>query len=560
MRQSKMQSWHSRPAGTHKFVCDLPRLEIALKRLHLGKSSPGGLTAEMLRQLPHDELIKMAAAIQEMFRSLSFEASWTVITASFIPKKAVTRSLSDMRPISGLCHSRKLLKNLRMDALPPLQWMAPQAGFVRGHQPAEAAIVLTRVAELAKEWASPVYVGQLDLRQAFDKINHSAVIDVLRAKQVPSQLIAVLVASWSQSEVSVRFQSVSSHRQICMQRGVPQGAPESLLVFVMTSDCSLGRLQEQCARTDAGWSIDTPSGPLLIHCLAYADDVLVFARSESALVKMLCDCCVEFGNIGLEVALDKKTFWTSSVNSSGHSLSVNGVFLPWSPSIEFIGCIFDLTGHSAKSGEHRQLKANGVFRRWALLLTNQTLPIRERMKAFRVSVANSALWLAGCWTLTKTQSSKLGSWSARLLCRMVSCRRRPDETPAEHWCRRHRKGHELAESFGLNIPQQCLLMKHRLAGHLARSARDSLAHRTLVARDLGWWCHSQAAHAKLKDKWRGVHSQRFKVWRWETPLESFYGRIRRKPNKDVTSKGWMLRAQDRVAWKRDECAFIAQKT
>ena len=42
--------------------------------------------------------------------------------------------------------------------------------------------------------------------------------------------------------------------------------------------------------------------------------------------------------------------------------------------------------------------------------------------------------------LNKTQSSKLGSWSARLLCRMVSFRRRPDETPVDHWRRRHRTG------------------------------------------------------------------------------------------------------------------------
>ena len=90
----------------------------------------------------------------------------------------------------------------------------PQAGFVRGRQPADAAFLHTRVAELAAEWASPVYVGQLDLRQAFDKIKHSALIDALLGKQVPMQLIAVLVAWWSQSEVWVRLQSVSSHRKI----------------------------------------------------------------------------------------------------------------------------------------------------------------------------------------------------------------------------------------------------------------------------------------------------------------------------------------------------------
>ena len=163
---------------------------------------------------------------------------------------------------------------------------------------------------------------------------------------------------------------------------------------------------------------------------------------------------------------------------------VNGVSLSWSSSLEFIGNVFDLCGHSSKSAEHRQHKANGVFRRWAPILTNLSLPISERMNAFRVSVACSALWLPGCWTLTKTQSSKLGSWSARLLCRMVSCRRRPDESPVDHWRRWHRTGHALAEHFCLDLPQLCLLQKHRFAGRVARLKPDSLAHRTLTTRDL----------------------------------------------------------------------------
>ena len=93
----------------------------------------------------------------------------------------------------------------------------------------------------------------------------------------------------------------------------------------MTSDSALGSLHAQWAQTDACWSIGTPSGPLWVSCLAYADDVVVFAKSELALTRMHSECCVEFVNIGLEVALDKKTFWSSSVNNTGRSLVVNGV-------------------------------------------------------------------------------------------------------------------------------------------------------------------------------------------------------------------------------------------
>ena len=264
-------------------------------------------------------------------------------------------------------------------------------------------------------------------------------------------------------------------------------------VFVMTSDCALGSLQAHWTQTDASWSLDTPLGRLW--------------------VSMISECCVELGNVRLEVALHNKTFWPSSEDNTGRTLVVNGVSLPWSPTLEFIGKVFDLCGH--KSAEHRQHKANGVFRRWAPLLTNLSLPNHERMQAFRISVAHSALYLAGCWrTLTKTQSSKLGS-----------CRRRPDETPVKHWRLCHRVGHALAENFGLDLSQHCLLQKHRFADDLARSEPE--AHRTLATRDLAWWGDSQAAHARLKYKWGGVHSQRFNVWRWETPLETFYGRARR---------------------------------
>ena len=175
------------------------------------------------------------------------------------------------------------------------------------------------------------------------------------------------------------------------------------------------------------------------------------------------------------------------------------------------------------------------------LLPTQHLGWRAAGHSRRPSQASSALGQLACcvaWFLASEDRTK---------------------PPVEHWCRRHRKGHELVESFGLNISQQCMILKHRMTGHFARLTQDSLAHNTLVARDLGLWRYAQAAHAKLKDNWGGVHSQRFNVWRWETPLESLYGRVSRNSNGTTTSKGWLLRAQDRVAWKRDECAFAAQK-
>ena len=72
---------------------------------------------------------------------------------------------------------------------------------------------------------------------------------------------------------------------------------------------------------------------------------------------------------------------------------------------------------------------------------------------------------------------------------------------------------------------------------------------------LAWWRFSQAAHARRGEKWAGVGSQRFDCRRWETPLVTFCGRARREPHAEVTSGGWLLKAQGRASLKMVEWEF-----
>ena len=64
-----------------------------------------------------------------------------------------------------------------------------------------------------------------------------------------------------------------------------------------------------------GWSFDQ----LLMTCLAYADDVLLFADSLEKLTRMFNDCCVSFERAGLEVGAEK-TNWSSSMVLEGATM------------------------------------------------------------------------------------------------------------------------------------------------------------------------------------------------------------------------------------------------
>ena len=177
---------------------------------------------------------------------------------------------------------------------------------------------------------------------------------------------------------------------------MPQGAPESPLVFVMVADEILGGLRPSWERRNFAWTCDEVS----LSCLGYADDVFLFSGSKASLEAMIEDCCTKFGEAGLEVGLDK-THWSSSIAMDGETLAVRGQSIVWERKLEFIGSVIEPGAHSGGAVRHRTQKASSVFCKWKPLLCNPNLSLKERVKAFGTSTLSSATWLSGCWTLSK---------------------------------------------------------------------------------------------------------------------------------------------------------------
>ena len=188
---------------------------------------------------------------------------------------------------------------------------------------------------------------------------------------------------------------------------MPQGALESPLVFVMVADEILGGLRPSWERRNFAWTCDEVS----LSCLGFADDVLLFSGSNASLE----DCCVKFGEAGLEVGFDK-THWSSSIAMDGETLAVRG------QSIERESVI-EPGAHSGRAVRHRAQKASSVFCKWKPLLCNPNRSLREKMKAFWASTLLGATWLSGCWALSKQQEQASESWCARLLSQMVGFKR-----------------------------------------------------------------------------------------------------------------------------------------
>ena len=88
--------------------------------------------------------------------------------------------------------------------------------FSAGHA-SHWVFVLERASELAKEWKTPLCLAQLDLKKAFDHVQHSFATTALQQKVVSEQLISVLNKWWIQSNVEVSLAGVKSDKRITFQ-------------------------------------------------------------------------------------------------------------------------------------------------------------------------------------------------------------------------------------------------------------------------------------------------------------------------------------------------------
>ena len=202
----------------------------------------------MLHALSEEQIVCLARKIQNMFSSLNFQETWFRVVASLIPKKPHPRGLNEFRPISCLTTFRKLLVCIWLLKLPLLSWKTLPTAFITHRQDAEAVYMIERSTELAREWSIPVFIAQLDLKKAFDRISHDSIAEMLCRKNLCPQLVAVFCVWWCCSSLEVRLRHVTSDHCVLVDRGGPQGAPESPLVFVMVADEILGGLRPSWER------------------------------------------------------------------------------------------------------------------------------------------------------------------------------------------------------------------------------------------------------------------------------------------------------------------------
>ena len=201
-----------------------------------------------------------------------------------VPKLAVPSGPNDFRPIAALVTLRKLVGYLFLYFAPIPSWQTFKCEFVSGRDAAQAVFLCQEAGRSSKRVEATLVHSTAGHVEGFDKVYHSAILAALDKIHAGSQLKAFVANMLKQSSVCLNLGNVRTEK-VRLDRGSPQGAPESPFLFILVTEMALASLHDSSAERGLGYLVDG----LWLPEVAYANDVVLLAMSIAALQTILLE-------------------------------------------------------------------------------------------------------------------------------------------------------------------------------------------------------------------------------------------------------------------------------
>ena len=142
-----------------------------------------------------------------------------------------------------------------------------------------------------------------------------------------------------------------------VSRGLPQGAPESPVIFTLIMELVLRDLVKSWKVRNMAWSLDD----FVLAAICCADDVVLVAASVAAAEVMVAEVMAKLKEVGLTVGAEK-THLTSHPKMMETSIEVDGLAVLWEEVLNFRGRRCDWAEMQDARSHTDLLKRTSVWR------------------------------------------------------------------------------------------------------------------------------------------------------------------------------------------------------
>jgi len=154
---------------------------------------------------------------------------------------------------------------------------------------------MRQIAEKSIEFNHTAYFCFVDLTKAFDRVKLADVIECLREREVPEQIIKVIKELNTDTTARIRSNNQTS-RPIIIKDGVRQGDSLSPMLFNLIMDKIIANLPKEL-----GYRMGNDP----IYIIFYADDAVLIADSEENLQTLLLKFDQMAERLNMEISQNK---------------------------------------------------------------------------------------------------------------------------------------------------------------------------------------------------------------------------------------------------------------
>ena len=166
-----------------------------------------------------------------------------------IPKKSALNNCNNQRGITLLSVPSKILAKIIIQRIADTvdqQLRREQAGFRKGKRCTYQIFTLRNIIEQCTEWRRQLYINFLDFEKAFDSVQRESLWRILRAYEIPQQIIDIIKSFYNNFTCRVS----NSETSFEVKTGVRRGCKMSAMLFNMTIYCVMRRTTD-----DQSWGI-----------------------------------------------------------------------------------------------------------------------------------------------------------------------------------------------------------------------------------------------------------------------------------------------------------------
>lgn len=319
---------------------------------------------------------------------------------SIIPKHEEAITIRDYRPIACCNLLYKVISKIianRLKHLLPEAIEPNQSAFVKGRLLLENVLLATElVKDYHRDSVSSRCAIKFDISKAFDTIQWSFVVQVLRVMNFPERFV-----EWIHTCISTASFSVSVNGDLAgfftSSRGIRQGCSLSPYIYVIINNVLSKMLNAAAARGDFGYH-PRCSAVGLTH-LSFADDILVFSDGKAESIRGILNSFQQFAAVsGLCINISKSSVFVAGEEKENLAQAVmsNGLSVDTLP-IRYLG--LPLTTKTMTRSDYEPLvdKIRGRLLSWS----SKSLSFAGRLQLIKSVISSISNFWCSVFRLPK---------------------------------------------------------------------------------------------------------------------------------------------------------------